>query len=140
MTAKLPRLRCDPQDRHGAKKVPKRGLDTAFQSVHFDRPNLQHFNMFEAERPKQLRAGHFCEGPFVREVGPKEIAAKRRSTIGHPKNQTAARFQCSSDLATDFQKFRTSQMLENIEGDDRFKRAIRVCSQKFQPIGMVQLG
>src|SRR5208337_2987012 len=69
-----------------------------------------------------------------------EIAAKRRSTIGHPKNQTAARFQCSSDLATDFQKFRTSQMLENIEGDDRFKRAIRVCFQKFQPIGMVQLG
>ena len=31
-------------------------------------------------------------------------------------------------------------MLENIEGDDRFKRAIRVCLQKFQPIGMVQLG
>ncbi len=85
-------------------------------------------------------AGHFCEGPFVREVGPKEITAKRRSTIGHPKNQTAARFQCSSDLATDFQKFRTSQMLENIEGDDRFKCAIRVCFRKFQPIGMVQLG
>ena len=62
----------------------------------------------------------------MREVGPKKIAAKRRTTIGHPKNQTAARFQCTSDLATDFQKFRTGQMLKNIEGNDRFKRAIRV--------------
>jgi hypothetical protein len=124
VTAKLPRLRCDPQDRHGPKKVPKRGLNNAFYSGHFDWSDLQRFNMVEAERPKQLRAGHLREGPFVREVGSKEFPAKWRSTIRRLKNQTATRFQCSSNLAIHCQKFRTGQMLENIKGDDRFERVI----------------
>jgi hypothetical protein len=69
-------LRRDPQHRHSAENVPKRGLKPTFKPVNTHRRNLQSFfDVFEAKWFKQLDKRPPCEESFVRKVRPIDWAA-----------------------------------------------------------------
>jgi len=115
------------------KKCQSAALDTAFQSVHFDRPNLRALQYVRSRAAEEARAGHFCEGPFVREVGPKEIAAKRRIPLGTRRIRRPPGFSVraiSRLTSKSSGRVRCSKISKAMIASNR---AIRVCFQKFNP-------